>query len=165
MHIHAQYIYKMPVKELFKLLTDRDFMQHKYTELGSRKLNFSVFEQRDNSHVLRWTRELEADVPAIARSFFDIWNSFDESMDWKLEGDTGEGLYSAKIKGGLVELKGLFYIRPHSEGCVESVEIQVKVNVPLIREKIATVAAKGIQQHLDEEYTYTKNWVKQHAPA
>lgn len=165
MQIHAHYIYPIPVKALFGLLTDKPFMHAKYVAQGSRKLNFSQFEQQDSKHLLRWTRELEADVPVLVRSIFDVWNGFEESMDWTLDGDTGEGIYSAKIKGGLVELKGLFYIRPHAEGCVESVEMQVKVNVPLMREKIASLAAKGIQEHLDEEYTFTKNWLKQHAVA
>ncbi|HET8708157.1 MAG TPA: DUF2505 domain-containing protein, partial [Pseudomonadales bacterium] len=163
MTIHAQYLYTMPVNALFGLLTDPNFMENKYLAAGSRKLHFSQFEQREGKHLLRWSRELEADVPMMVRSLFDIWNRFDESMDWRLDGDTGEGIYSAKIKGGLVELKGLFYIRPHPQGCVESVEMQVKVNVPLMRDKIASLAEKGIQTHLDEEYTFTQNWVRQHA--
>jgi len=162
MPLHASHRYSASARTLFGLVTNQDFLQQKYLAVGSRQLEFRSSPASAGVHPIRWRRQLPADIPALARSLFDVWNQFDEQLEWRNSGDTAEGIYSAKIKGGLVELKGLFHIRPDPQGCVETVDMQVKVNVPLLREKLAAVAMKGIQQHLDDEYAFTKKWIEQH---
>jgi hypothetical protein len=163
MTITAKDEYKAGFDHIYKLLTDQNFLEKKYQEgVGSRNIVFEECKQDGEVFRIRWTREVPADPPSFAKAFLSAWNHLTEVMEWRDSKEGGkEALYRGKIKGVPITIYGEFHLNAVGSGCVESIEMEAEVSIPLVGGKIAELVERDAKKNLTGEYNFTLKYLKE----
>jgi hypothetical protein len=163
MTITAKDEYKASFDQVYKLLTDQAFLEKKYQEgVGSRNIVFEECKQDGEVFRIRWARDVPADPPSFAKAFLSAWNHLTEVMEWRDDKGGGkEALYRGKIKGVPITIYGEFHLKPSGSGCVEDIEMEAEVSVPLIGGKIAELVERDAKKNLTGEYNFTLKYLKE----
>jgi len=160
MTIQTRQLFRADVDTLYRLLTDREFLEKKYLAVGSRNLEFLECAQDEEVFRIEWRREIPSNPPAFARKVLAEWNSMEEIMEWERLPDGGARAdYLGKVKGVPGELRGEFVLKADDGGTVEEIEMQATINIPLVGKKIASFAEDDAQANLTREYEFTRDYL------
>jgi len=160
MTIQTRQLFQADVDTLYRLLTDREFLEKKYLAVGSRNLAFVECGQDEEVFRIEWRREVPSNPPGFARKVLSEWNQLEEMMEWERLSDGGARAdYACKVKGVPGELRGEFLLKPDPDGCVEEIEMQATINIPLVGRKIASFAEDDAAANLSREYEFTREYL------
>ena len=162
MKVHRDHEYAHSTDAVFALFTDADEIEAKQEALGARKMRVKECERNDDSAVVRFIRELPADVPGILSKFLQPWNTVEQSEQWRVRGG---GVYEADIEidisGVLVTVTGTLELEPVGAGCVNHVRLSVESGIPFIGKTLAEFVAKDCKRIIADEYKYISQRLEQ----
>ena len=144
------------VDEIYKLLTDKAFLQSKYEGVGSRNVNITECGQDEDVFRIEWTREVPMNPPSFAKKFLSAWNKCDEVMEWSRDGDTAHANYECRVKGIPGTLYGEFDLSADGDGSVENIAMRADVKIPLVGKKIGSFVEDDVAGQLEREYEFTQ---------
>jgi len=162
MKISAIIDYAATPDEVFAMLADEDFQNHKCAATGSRRHTVSVWVQDDRTVIVS-TRDMPSDgFPPFVKSMVGETLAVTETQDWGPPGADGvrHGRLSVAIEGAPVELHAALSLAMGGEGTVETIEGDLKARIPLIGNKIELAAAPAIQSAIRVESKTGKAWLE-----
>jgi hypothetical protein len=162
MKISAIIDYAATPDEVFAMLADEDFQNHKCAATGSRRHAVSIWV-RDDRTVIVSTRDMPSDgFPSFVKSMVGETLAVTETQDWGPPGADGvrHGRLSVAIEGAPVELHAVLSLAMGGEGTVETIEGDLKARIPLIGNKIEQAAAPAIQSAIRVESKTGKAWLE-----
>lgn len=155
MKIKRDHEYTHGTDAVFALFADADEIEAKQAALGARNIRVEECERDDDGAIVRFVRELPADVPGILARFLQPWNTVEQSEEWRV-GD--EGVYRADIAIDIanvpVTVEGTLKLEPADEGCVNHVRIRVDSGIPFVGKTLAEFVAQDCKRIIAREYDY-----------
>ena len=155
MKVRRDHEYAHGTDAVFDLFTDAGEIEAKQEALGARNIRIEECDRDDDGAVVRFVREMPADVPGILKKFLQPWNTIEQSEEWQTCED---GVYEADlaidIRGVPVTVEGTLQLQPTDEGCVNHVRMTVECGIPFVGKTLAEFVAKDCKRIVREEYEY-----------
>jgi len=155
MKIRRDHEYMHSTDTVFALFTDAKEIKAKQAALGARNIRVEECERNDDSAVVRFVRELPAEVPGILSKLLQPWNTVEQSEQWRSSGD---GVYKADLTIDIanvpVTIKGTLELEPVDDGCVNHIRLGVDSGIPFIGKTLADFVAKDCKRIIANEYEY-----------
>lgn len=146
---------------IMAMLQDPAYVKAKYEALADRKTSLLQLEATADGHILKIEREVDANLPEIAKKVLGDTNHLIQTEVWRSNGNGG---YDADVTidspGKPVKLHGTMHVTPDGEAnATWKVDFTIKASVPLVGGKIEQIVAKETQDNLAKEYTFNKSWL------
>ena len=155
MKIRRDHEYAHNTDAVFALFTDTKEIEAKQQDLGARNLRIEECERDADGAVVRFVRELPAEVPGILGKFLQPWNTVEQSEQWR---NCGDGVYKADLAIDItnvpVTINGTLKLEPVEDGCVNHVRMVVESGVPFVGKTLAEFVTKDCKRIIAEEYEY-----------
>ena len=155
MDIYRRHEYAHDTDSLFALFIDAEEIEAKQEELGARNIRVEECESSDDGAIVRFVRELPAEVPGALKKFVQPWNTVEQREEWQVG---GSGVYNADISidiaGVPVTVTGTLKLEPTDRGCVNHVRLRVNSGIPFIGKTLAEFVAKDCKRLIAAEYDY-----------
>jgi len=155
MKISEDHAYAHSTESLYALFTDSKEIEAKQKALGAREIDVLDCEQDDAGAVVRFIRELPADVPGILSRFLQPWNTVEQSEQWSLcDGNRYESELAIDIANVPVTVEGTLELKPVDDGCVNEVRLVVDCGIPFVGKALAEFVAADCRRLVTREYEY-----------
>ena len=155
MKINRDHNYAHGTDAVFALFTNAKEIEQKQKALGAKKIRVEECEKDDDGAVVRFVRELPADVPGMLSKFLQPWNTVEQSEQWR---DCGDGVYKADIEIDIanvpVTIGGTLELEPLDDGCVNHVRLTVDCSIPFVGKTLAEFVAKDCKRIIANEFDF-----------
>ena len=155
MKVRRDHEYAHSTDAVFALFTDADEIEAKQEALGARSIRIEECERDDDGAVVRFVRELPADVPGILKKFLQPWNTVEQSEQWR---SCDDGVYKADLAIDIanvpVTVSGTLRLEPVEDGCVNHVRMNVDCSIPFVGKTLAEFVAMDCKRIVAAEYDY-----------
>jgi hypothetical protein len=162
MKISAVIDYTATPDEVFAMLADEDFQNHKCLATGARRHSVSITEH-DGRTIIATTRDLPSDrFPSFVKSMVGETLTVTETQDWGPPGAEGvrQGRLGVEIALAPVALHGTLSLTSGGQGCIETIEGDLKARIPLIGGRVEEAAAPAIRSAIRVESENGKAWLE-----
>jgi hypothetical protein len=162
MKISATIDYAATPDEVFAMLADEDFQNRKCAATGALRHNVSITGQKDRTIILS-IRDMPSDsFPSFVKNMVGDALTVTETQNWGPPGTDGarQGKLTVEISGAPVALEGTLALTSDGQGCVETIEGDLKARVPLIGGKIEQAAAPAIRSAIRVESENGRAWLE-----
>lgn len=155
MKIRQDHEYAHGTDAVFALFTDRKEIKTKQKALGARAIRVEECDTDADAAVVRFVRELPADVPGILSKFLQPWNTVEQSEQWR---SCGSGVYKADLAIDIasvpVTVSGTLELEPVEGGCINHVRMTIDCGIPFVGKTLAEFVAKDCERIVAREYAY-----------
>ena len=155
MKIRRDHEYAHSTDTVFTLFTDAKEIKAKQKALGARKMRVEECEKDADGAVVRFVRELPAEVPGILSKFLQPWNSVEQLEQWR---SCGDDVYEADLAINIanvpVTISGTLKLEPVDDGCVNHVRMAIDCGIPFVGKTLADFVAKDCKRIIADEYEY-----------
>lgn len=150
-----------PVAEVWAMLRDPDSHVAKFAGMGHRDIEVVSSAVTDTSLDLTLRRQVDMDVPAIAARFLQPTNTVTSVDHWtRVDGGTLAGSYEVDITGVPAETRGTTSVVPEgADACTYVIELDVRVKVPLVGDRVAKALRPQIEAQVREEFAAADAWL------
>ncbi|MBT8090962.1 MAG: DUF2505 domain-containing protein, partial [Gammaproteobacteria bacterium] len=140
---------------VYSVFTDTKEIRDKQKALGARKIRVLECERDTDGAIVRFVRELPAEVPGILSRFLQPWNSVEQSERWRsLDDDIFESELTIDIANVPVTVVGTLKLKPLEDGCVNQVRLVIECGIPFVGKSLAGFVAADCKRLIDAEYKY-----------
>ena len=161
MKISRDHAYAHSTESLYALFTDSKEVEAKQEALDAREIAILDCDKDDDGAVVRFVRELPADVPGILSKFLQPWNTVEQSEHWQV-GDNDD--YSCELTIDIanvpVTVEGTLELKPTDDGCVNEVRMNVECGIPFVGKTLAEFVAADCKRLIKDEYEYLTDRLK-----
>lgn len=120
------------VDRVFSVLTDPDFLKRRCESQGEKNVVVQIDRDGPRLHI-RVERDLERNLPAIAKKIFNPKSRVTDRQTWETTGDQRISSWTVEIQGQKrVAISGRLTLAAAGGGCDYTEAFKVAVNVPLI---------------------------------
>lgn len=155
MKISRDHPYAHSTESLYALFTDSKEVEAKQEALDAREIEVLYCDKDDDGAVVRFVRELPADVPGILSKFLQPWNTVEQSEQWQVGDDD---VYSCELTIDIanvpVNIEGTLELKPTDDGCVNEVRLAVDCGIPFVGKTLAEFVAADCKRLVAREYEY-----------
>lgn len=153
-----------PVAAVWAMLVDPGSHVAKFEGMGHRDLAVVSSTVAEDAIDLEIRRTVEMEVPSIAAKFLKPTNTVTSDDHWVRTSDERlDGHYTVDIKGVPAETKGVTsVVADGPKACTYTIELEVKVKVPLIGEKVAGAIKPQLEAQIAEEFAACDAWLASH---
>jgi hypothetical protein len=162
MKISAIIDYAATPDEVFAMLADEDFQNHKCAATGALRHTVSIVAQ-DGQTLIVSTRDMPADdFPPFVRSMVGDTLPVTETQQWGPPDNDGarRGTLTVEIRGAPVALAGTLSLALGGLGCVETIEGDLKARIPLLGSRVEQAAAPAVWGAIRVESRTGKAWLE-----
>ena len=153
-----------PIDQVWAMFHDPESHTAKFTSMGHRDLEVVAQETTADTLDLTIRRTVELEVPSIAKKLITPTNTVTSIDHWERRADgTFGGHYSVDIKGVPAKTSGKTNLVAGDGGADYTVELEVKVSVPLIGEKVAGALRPQLEAQLEAEFAACDAWLADRA--
>jgi len=154
--------YDATPEEVFAIVTDKTFREQACAKTKALSYDVQVHESGGDT-VVKVTREMAAtDLPDMARKFVGQTLTIVQAETWHAA--AADGSRKAEVVGEIsntpVTLKGTAGIAGTGAQTVQSIDLDVKVAVPLIGKKLEPFVVDAIRAGLQKEHDLGRDWTK-----
>ena len=158
MKIRQDHEYAHGTDVVFALFTDRKEIKAKQKALGARDIRVEECDTDADGAVVRFVRELPAEVPGVLSKFIQPWNSVEQSEQWRrLDGGAYEADLDIDVANVPVTVSGTLELEPVKGGCINHVRVAVDCGIPFVGKTLAEFVAKDCERIIADEYEYICN--------
>mgnify|MGYP001817175209 CR=1 FL=1 len=158
MKIRRDHEYAHRTDAVFALFTDTEEIEAKLMALGARNIRIEECETDADGAVVRFVRELPAEVPGILSKFIQPWNTVEQSEQWScLGGGEYEADLAIDIANVPVTVSGTLRLEPVEDGCVNHVRVMIDCGIPFIGKTLAEFVASDCERLIADEYEYIRD--------
>ena len=155
MKVRRDHEYAHDTDVVFALFTDAEEVDLKQQALGAREIEIEECEIDEDGAVVRFVRELPADVPGILKKFLQPWNTVGQSEQWQVyEGGVYEADLVIDIHNVPVTVEGTLTLEPTDDGCVNHVRLTIDCGIPFVGKTLAEFVAVDCKRLVRDEYEY-----------
>ncbi|MBT8110019.1 MAG: DUF2505 domain-containing protein [Gammaproteobacteria bacterium] len=155
MKISTNHRYSHNTGTVYSVFTDTKEIRDKQKALGARKIRVLECERDTDGAIVRFVRELPAEVPGILSRFLQPWNSVEQSERWRsLDDDIFESELTIDIANVPVTVVGTLKLKPLEDGCVNQVRLVIECGIPFVGKSLAEFVAADCKRLIDAEYKY-----------
>jgi hypothetical protein len=152
--------YDATPEEVFAIVSDATFREQACEKTKALSYDVKV-SQSGGDTVVRVEREMPAEnIPDIARKFVGSTLTVVQTETWHAA--NADGSRNADVKGEIsntpVTLKGTAKIASDGSQTLQSIDLDVKVNVPLIGKKMEPFVVDAIRSGLQKEHDLGRDW-------
>jgi carbon monoxide dehydrogenase subunit G len=148
------------IDEVWSMFHDPEAHLAKFRRMGHRDLEVVAEERTDDALDLTLRRQVDLDVPAVAAKFISPSNTVTSVDHWQRDSPTRlSGHYSVDIQGAPAESSGTTQVEADGTGCTYTVELEVKVKVPIVGDKIAKALRPQLEAQMREEFAAADAWL------
>lgn len=148
--------YDAPVAEVAAMLADPAFREEvcDYQRVISKKV--TIAQQGDGMDVVIDMVQPARGIPGFAQKFVGDTINIVQSESWS---SPTRGDISIAIPGKPGDMSGTAVLKESGSGTVETVELTVKVNIPLVGGKLEGLIAGLLEKALVAENTVGREWL------
>ena len=158
MKIRRDHEYAHSTDAVFALFTDAEEIEAKQKALGARNIRIEEYETDADGAVVRFVRELPAEVPGILSKFLQPWNTVEQSEQWScLDGGEYEADLAIDITNVPVTVSGTLRLEPVEGGCINHVRLTVDCGIPFIGKTLAEFVTIDCKRLIADEYEYIRD--------
>lgn len=158
MKINANHSYSHGTGALYAMFTDATEIKAKQKALGARKIRVLDCDKDSDGAIVRFVRELPAEVPGILSRFLQPWNRVEQSERWhSLDGEIFEADLTIDIANVPVTVGGTLKLKPTDDGCVNQVRLIIDCSLPFVGKTLAEFVAADCKRLITAEYKYLSN--------
>ena len=155
MKLRQDHEYAHSTDAVFALFTDRKEIKAKQKALGARNISIEECDTDEDGAVVRFVRELPADVPGILSKFLQPWNTVEQSEQWRrLGGGEYEADLTIDVANVPVTVSGTLELEPVGSGCINRVRVTIDCGIPFVGKTLAEFVAKDCERIIAAEYDY-----------
>ncbi len=155
MKIARDHDYAHSTDTVFALFTDAKEIKAKQKALDARNVRIQECERGADGAIVRFVRELPAEVPGIVSKFLQPWNTVEQAEQWRRCDD---GVFKADLTIDIanvpVTVSGTLELEPVDGGCVNHVRMAIDSRVPFVGKTLTEFVAKDCKRLMAEEYEY-----------
>lgn len=153
-----------PIDAVWAMLHDPSSHVAKFERMGHRDIEVVGSDRTGTTLDLTIRRTVEMDLPSVAAKIAQPTNTVTSVDHWARESDERlAGRYSVEIKGVPAEIRGTTSVVPDDAGSsTYTIELDVKVKVPLIGDKIAKALRPQMEEQIDQEFAACDAWLTEH---
>jgi carbon monoxide dehydrogenase subunit G len=150
-----------PLDAVWEMLHDPDSHVAKFTGMGHRDLEVLSSSATDTAFDITIRRVVELEVPSVAKKLITPTNTVTSVDHWERESDQRlAGRYEVDIKGVPAETRGTTSVVADGAGaCTYTIDLEVKVKVPLIGEKVAGALKPQLTEQIEAEFAACDTWL------
>jgi uncharacterized protein YndB with AHSA1/START domain len=130
--------YPSPPDEVFEMLADPEFREEVCAELHSTGVRVEIDRMGNSMNVLVVHRQDTDDIPSFAKKMVGEEIVIEQHETWQTPARAD---LEIAIPGKPGHLHGTIVLEPDGDGTVETLEGDLRVNVPLIRGKLESLVA------------------------
>lgn len=161
MKIIRDHAYAHSTESLYALFTDSKEVEAKQEALDARAIEVLDCDKDEDGAVVRFVRELPADVPGILSKFLQPWNTVEQSEQWRVSDNDRYGCKLAiDIANVPVTIEGTLALNPTDEGCINEVRLTVECGIPFVGKTLAEFVAADCKRLVASEYEYLTDRLK-----
>jgi len=158
MKIRRDHEYAHSTDAVIALFTDAEEIEAKQVALGARNIRIEECETDADGAVVRFVRELPAEVPGILSKFIQPWNTAEQSEQWScLDGGEYEADLAIDIANVPVTVSGTLRLEPVEDGCVNHVRLKIDCGIPFIGKTLAEFVTTDCKRLIADEYEYIRD--------
>jgi hypothetical protein len=161
MDITSTHHFDRPFADVWAMLLDPDAHVAKYQHMGHRNVEVSSAEPGNDSLAITIVRQVDIDVPGVAKKFISPSNTVTSKDRWERKADgSGSGISDVEIKGVPVQSTGrASLVDDGAGGCDYTIELAMKVKVPMIGEKVAGALRPQLEAQIESEFAASQAWL------
>ena len=146
------------------MLLDPDAHVAKYQHMGHRDIEVQNAEPAEDSLEITIVRQVDIDVPGIAKKFINPSNTVTSDDRWDRAADgSGQGRSNVDIKGVPVQSTGsATLVDDGAGGCDYTIDLAIKVKVPMVGEKVAGALRPQLEAQIESEFAASEAWLSEH---
>lgn len=145
----VKFTYKQDPDTVFKFLSDPATVRARSEAFGERGMQIT-----ESNGTITNRREVDADVPAIAKKVLKPTNTVTEVKAWNAA--TKTATMSVDIQGAPIKVAGNIRLTPSGTGTEYTVDFQVTCKIPLIGGQIEKHATGQTEDGMRREYEWNK---------
>ncbi len=150
-------------QRLRAMMLDSEYVAAKYVALGDRSTQLQTLEETGDGWTFKVDREVDANLPDIAKKVLGDSNRLIQTEVWRASGDGYAADVVIDSPGKPVKITGTMSITPTGpDTSTWAVDFTIKASVPLVGGKIETIVADEAQGNLVKEYEFNKGWLAGH---
>jgi Protein of unknown function (DUF2505) len=154
--------YNATPQQIMAMMQDSGYASAKYTELGDVKFEVKSHEPDDNGLNVTVDREVNANLPDMAKKVLGETNQMVQSEVWRADGDSFVGNMTIDSPGKPITITATNVIKPVGDGSDWTVDFEIKASVPLIGGKIEKMVAEETKASLVKEFAFNQDWLANH---
>jgi hypothetical protein len=155
MRITENHTYAHSTDTVFFLFTDAKEIEATQKAVGARNIRILDCKRESEGAIVRFVRELPAEVPGLLSRFLKPWNSVEQAQRWR-SGDGGR--YKADLAIDVanvpITVSGTLELKPVDDGCVNQIRLDVDCSIPLLGKSLAEFAATDCKRIMAAEYKH-----------
>jgi hypothetical protein len=155
MKFSEEHYYSHSADAVYALFTDAKEIKAKQKALEARKIRIEECDTNDGGAIVRFVREMPAEVPGILSKFLQPWNTVEQSEQWVCYED---GTFTADLAIDIanvpVTVSGTLELEPTEDGCINHIRMRVDSGIPFVGSTLADYVAKDCRRIIDLEYEY-----------
>lgn len=158
MKVAIDHHYDADVETVFALISDPDFIVRKLIAIGGRDVSADKSDRGDGGCEVVTKRTVDVDLPGFAKKFVQPSQSAVQTEVWSAANADGSRsvTFSVEAHGAPGKISGTHTLTPSSGGGSDHhLDIDIKVNIPLVGGKIEGLAANTARGDLAEQFAYT----------
>jgi hypothetical protein len=156
-HTTTKHVYDYPIKTVYALLTDAEFLKSLFDDADTISHEVQVVGSRTSATAVLST-------PQQMRRFTGSTISATLLIDWgELHSDGSyHGVISSDLKGLPAQLSGTASLHPTASGTTVVYDTDFVISVPFVGRKLETAAAPYVMQIIDAQQPLGKAWLATH---
>ena len=164
MDISLSHHFDRPFADVWAMLLDPDAHVAKYEHMGHREVVVQEAVPGDDTLHITIVRQVDIDVPGIAKKFINPSNTVTSKDRWDLSSDgSARGHSDVEIKGVPVQSTGsASLVDDGAGGCDSTIQLAIKVKVPMVGEKVAGALRPQLEAQIRAEFAASEAWLAEH---
>jgi len=164
MDLTSTHHFDRPFADVWAMLRDPDAHVAKYEHMGHREVAVTSADAGEGSLAVTIVRQVDIDVPGIAKKFINPSNTVTSADRWELTAPgKASGRTEVDIKGVPIQTTGsTTLVDDGAGGCDSTVQLTVKVKVPMVGEKVAGALRPQLEAQLEAEFAASEAWLAEH---
>lgn len=158
--MQLQHHYDADVDTVFAALTDPAWMTGKYEALGAKDIQVVSHDDRGGAPRIVTKRTVAVDVPGFAKRVLSPNTTLVQTEEWDApSGGARTCSIDIDAQGVPSRTSARLSLTPDGTGCLQQLEIEVKVSIPLLGGRLEKFAAESARTSANEEAAYTRDHV------
>ncbi len=152
--------YDKDTETVFKVLTDKTYLEKKFEATGAKNIQILECRQTGGGFVIRRQMDIPANPPELLKKFVKSMNTIVAKDTWKsFDQEVKTGVFELDIKGVPISMTGTITLKPTQKGCDYIIEFDAKCSIPLVGAKLLALAENDTRANQKLDYEFTKKYL------
>jgi uncharacterized protein YndB with AHSA1/START domain len=157
MKLRHEISYAAPLADVYAMLADPDFRQASAAAMGVISADVTITPAGEGMSVLIDQVQPTEGVPGFARKFAGETTRAVQTEEW---GSPSGGTITIETPGKPTSIKGTLSLDESGGRTTETLDVEVKVKVPLIGGKLESLMADLVSAGMDKEQVAGEAWLR-----